>query len=177
MLLSKNTLTYAATALFFFLCALLQINDPDPHIWILMYIYSGVIPSLWSFYQSYQGFKSSLSPLALITVVSLPLFLILFNIHEAFTHVFHIWNNHNYVNFTLLNIFAAETIREISGCLLVLLSIALNAEKQTKYNILFPITLFLSLIFWTLLLNQKGEIVTGFAQHCKGLLGFNIILN
>jgi len=172
MTLSKNTLTYAATALFFFLCALLQINDPDPHIWIIMYICSGVLPSLWSFYQSYQGFKSNLSPLTLISVVSLPHFLIIVNLHEAFTHLFHIWNNQNYDNFTLLNIFAAETIREISGCLLVLLSIAFNAEKQTKYNILFPITLFLSLIFWTLLLNQKSEIVTGFAQHCKGLLGF-----
>jgi hypothetical protein len=136
-----------------------------------MYIFSGVLPSLLSFYQSYQGFKSSLTPLALVTVVSLPLFLILVNINEAITHVLKIKNQYDDDFKTLLDIFAAETVREISGCFLVLLSIALNTEKQTQYNILFPFTLFLSLLLWAFLLNQKSDFVTDLSQHCKGLLG------
>jgi len=162
-----KALSFASLCFFFFICALLQVNDPDALRWITMYVLSGVIPSAWSSYQAWQGCRSRIVLIDLLAAASIPLFLIVSNINEAMST-----GEETQTRGTLMfEVFGDEKIREISGCCCVLIALVLNSGYSARANSTFILLSFIALFSWTAVLMQGGDMVNGFAEHCRGILG------
>ena len=167
-----KALSFASITFFFFICALLQVNDPDASRWITMYVLSGVLPSAWSSYQAWQGCRSRIVLIDLLAAASIPLFLIVSNVNEAMsTGEKEIQKRGNRKNTLTFEGFGDEKIREISGCCCVLIALVLNSGYSARANAAFIILTFIALFSWTAVLMQGGDMVNGIAEHCRGILG------
>jgi hypothetical protein len=165
-----RAVSFACIALFFSICSLLQVNDPNAMKWFLMYFISGVVPSAWSSYQAWTGHHSKIVFIDLVAAASIPLLLIASNGNEARLHFLHVWIKQGAV----IEVFAAESVRDVSGCLLVLIALFLNAGYHSiTANGVFVLITFLALFSWANMLTQGSEMVNGFAEHCRGILGVN----
>jgi hypothetical protein len=118
------TATHITTALFFLLCAFLQINDPDPIVWLLMYTCGGIIPATYAAVQSFRCKDGSLSGTARSFAVALPAALFA----AAIPAVISVAQNGGGGGAPF---FYSEPVREVSGCFLVMVWLALGPPPTT----------------------------------------------
>ena len=118
------TATHTTTALFFLLCAFLQINDPDPIVWILMYTCGGIIPATYAAVQSFRCRDGSLSGTARSFAVALPAALFA----AAIPAVISVAQNGG----GGAPFFYSEPVREVSGCFLVMVWLALGPPTTAR---------------------------------------------
>ena len=116
------TATHITAALFFTLCAFLQLNDPDPIIWILMYTCGGIIPATYAAIQSFHCKDGSLSGTARSFAVALPAALFA----GAIPAVISVAQNKG----GGAPFYYSEPVREVSGCFLVLVWLALGPLRE-----------------------------------------------
>jgi hypothetical protein len=144
-------------AAFFFLCAVLQLNDPDPWIWTLMYMGSGFMPSAYS---GLRGDGESL-PLGLTcAAAALPVALILQALPSVIIAIFR--------SDAPADILFSESFREAAGCAIVLTSLVLPRQYYYHLRVALVAAAVAALISWRYVLLEHGP--QGSAPHCRSLL-------
>ena len=165
--------THTAAALLFCICAALQINDPDPVIWIGMYLCGGVVPALYAARQAFQRVpeaKSGMTGAARALAAALPAALLAAALPTVVVAAITGAGSGS------KHFFYSEAVREASGCFVVLFWLALgpsrgskvSADSTTEFRAILVALCVAALGAWRGVLQRKipGEI----PSHCSDLL-------
>ena len=144
-------------ATFFFLCAFLQINDPDPLIWGTMYIGSGFMPSAYGAWSHLRGNGASLPLGAFTAAAALPIALFLQALPSVAITILGGGSD-------WLDILFSEPFRESGGCAIVLTSLVL---RHCYFRAALVVVVFAALIMWRHVLLEHGIRA---APHCRSIL-------